>query len=126
MPPQYAGTCDSRCHHKPFRVLQDLSWPNMHIRASFVVRRPAGGGAGGRGCPAGSCDRHSAACPMLVMAHCARYCCGFSASCLSREEPANLLLPWGHRLPLLPEPVTPLLHSNGLCSTMQATRVCRQ
>ena len=42
-------------------------------------------------CPWGGCDRHSAACPTLVMAHSERNPRGFSASCPSRAEPSNVL-----------------------------------
>jgi hypothetical protein len=40
-----------------------LSWPEMHIRSVFVLTRLAAGRHSVCPCPAGSCDRHSAACP---------------------------------------------------------------
>jgi hypothetical protein len=69
----------------------ELSSPKLHIRSSFVLSWLAVGRESGRRCPVSSCDRRSAACPMLVMAHSGRDSRGFSASCLSRAELFNVL-----------------------------------
>jgi hypothetical protein len=57
----------------------------------FVLSRLALGRESGCRCPVGRCDRHSAACPMLVMAHSGRDSRGFSASCLPSAEPFNVV-----------------------------------
>jgi hypothetical protein len=60
--------------------------PKGHIRCGLLLSRLAEGRERGCGCPVGSCDQHSAACPMLVMAHAGPSSHGFCGSSPSREE----------------------------------------
>ena len=53
------------------------SWPKTHLRPGFVLSRLAAGRESGSRCRVASCARHSAACPMLVMAHSGRNSHGF-------------------------------------------------
>ena len=64
---------------------RNLCWPPTHLRPGFVLSRLAVGWDSGCRCPVASCHRHSAAYPMLVMAHTGRNL----ADSLSRVCPAR-------------------------------------
>ena len=77
-------------------LLAERYWPSNDSCWSpgscIVLSGLAGGRESGRRCPVDSCDRHSVACLVQVMARSGQNSGGFSASCLSRAERFSALV----------------------------------